>query len=141
MTVRVFAGWDFTRTDMQSDWIRAGYTRGVPMGGELKPGGKGAPSFVISALKDPQDGNLDRVQVIKGWVDAAGQSHEKVFDVVWSDMAKRPLTAGKVPAVGDTIDVATATYQNTIGAPTLAGSASMTMSSAASIHSRTAGAM
>ncbi len=120
MTVRVFGGWDFTAEDLNGDWVKTGYARGVPMGGELKPGGKGAPSFVISALKDPQDANLDRVQVIKGWVDAAGQSHEQVFDVVWSDMAKRPLVGGKVPAVGDTIDLATATYQNTIGAPTLA---------------------
>lgn len=120
MTVRVFGGWDFKADDLNGDWVKAGYARGVPMGGELKPAGKGAPSFIVSALKDPQDGNLDRVQIIKGWVDAAGKSHEKVFDVVWSDMAKRPLTGGKVPAVGDTIDLATATYQNTIGAPTLA---------------------
>ncbi len=120
MTVRVFGGWDFKADDLKGDWVKAGYARGVPMGGELKPGGTGSPSFVISALKDPQDGNLDRVQVIKGWVDASGQSHEKVFDVVWSDMAKRVAVGGKVPAVGDTVDVATATYQNTIGAPSLA---------------------
>ena len=91
------------------------------MGGTLKAGGTGAPSFVISALKDPQDANLDRVQVVKGWVDAAGQSHEQVFDVIWSEMdGKRKAAGGKIPAVGDTIDLATATYQNTIGAPTLA---------------------
>ncbi len=120
MTVRVFGGWDFKTADLTGDWVKAGYARGVPMGGQLKPGGSGAPSFVISALKDPQDANLDRVQVIKGWVDTAGKSHEKVFDVVWSDMAMRPLVNGKVPAVGDTIDLAAATYQNSIGAPTLA---------------------
>ena len=121
MTVRVFGGWDFKVDDLKGDWVKAGYTRGVPMGGELKAKAGDAPSFVISALKDPQDGNLDRVQVIKGWVDAAGQAHEKVFDVVWSDMdGSRKAVGGKVPAVGDTVDVATATYQNTIGAPTLA---------------------
>jgi hypothetical protein len=121
MTVRVFGGWDFTAADLTGDWVKAGYARGVPMGGTLKAGGKGAPSFVISALKDPQDANLDRVQVVKGWVDAAGKAHEQVFDVAWSEMdGKRKAAGGKIPAVGDTIDLATATYQNTIGAPTLA---------------------
>ncbi|MBN8483481.1 MAG: DUF3604 domain-containing protein [Sphingomonadales bacterium] len=120
MVVRVFGGWDFKEADLQGDFVKAGYARGVPMGGELKPGGTGKPSFLISALKDPEDANLDRVQVVKGWVDAAGKAHEKVFDVVWSDMDKRQPVNGKVPAVGDTVDVATATYQNTIGAPTLA---------------------
>ena len=119
MVVRVFGGWDFKAEDLQGDFVKAGYARGVPMGGELKAG-SGKPSFLISALKDPQDANLDRVQVVKGWVDAAGKAHEKVFDVVWSDMDKRKPVGGKVPAVGDTVDVATATYQNTIGAPTLA---------------------
>ena len=121
MTVRFFGGWDFKADDMKGDWVKAGYTRGVPMGGNLKVGGKGAPSFIVSALKDPVDGNLDRVQVVKGWVDKAGQAHEKVFDVVWSDMdGKRKLTAGKVPLVGDTVDTTTATFQNSIGAPELA---------------------
>jgi hypothetical protein len=121
MTVRLFGGWDFKADDLGGDWVKAGYARGVPMGGELKPGGRGAPSFIVSALKDPQDGNLDRVQIIKGWVDASGQSHEKVFDVVWSAMdGDRKPVGGKIPAVGDTIDLATASYQNTIGAPTLA---------------------
>ncbi len=120
MTVRFFGGWDFKADDLKGDWVKAGYAQGVPMGGSLKTGGKGAPSFIVSALKDPVDGNLDRVQVIKGWVDKAGQVHEKVFDVVWSEMdGKRKLTGGKVPAVGDTVDVAAATYANTIGAPEL----------------------
>jgi hypothetical protein len=120
MTVRFFGGWDFKADDLKGDWVKAGYTRGVPMGGDLKPAGKAAPSFIVSALKDPVDGNLDRVQVVKGWVDKAGQAHEKVFDVVWSDMdGKRKLAGGKVPAVGDTVDTATATFQNTIGAPEL----------------------
>jgi hypothetical protein len=119
MTVRVFAGWDFTQKDMQGDWVRTGYTRGVPMGGELTAKAGGKPALMISALKDPIGANLDRVQVVKGWVDKAGKSHEKVFDVVWSDMDKRKVAGGKVPAVGDTVDVATATYQNTIGAASL----------------------
>ena len=118
MTVRVFAGWDFTSADMTGDWVRAGYTRGVPMGGELKAG-KGRPTLMISALKDPIGANLDRVQVVKGWVDSSGKAHEKVFDVVWSDPDKRKPVGGKVPAVGDTVDVATATYRNDVGAASL----------------------
>ncbi|HNN56953.1 MAG TPA: DUF3604 domain-containing protein, partial [Novosphingobium sp.] len=119
MVVRVFGGWDFTAADLKGDWVKAGYTRGVPMGGEMKAG-KGKPSFIISALKDPIGANLDRVQVVKGWVDKAGNAHEKVFDVVWSSPETRKINGGKVPAVGDTVDLATATYKNSIGAPTLA---------------------
>lgn len=119
MVLRLFGGWDFAAADLRGDWVKAGYARGVPMGGTLKPG-NGAPRFMISALKDPQGANLDRVQVVKGWVDAAGQSHEKVFDVVWSAMDRRKPVGGKVPAVGDTVNTATATYANTIGAPSLA---------------------
>ena len=124
MTVRFFGGWDFKADDLKSDWVKAGYQRGVPMGGTLAPhgpstAGSGAPSFIVSALKDPIDGNLDRVQVVKGWVDQAGASHEKVFDVVWSAMDQRKPVNGKVPAVGDTVDVTKATYTNTIGAPEL----------------------
>ena len=119
MTLRVFGGWDFKASDLGQDWVKAGYARGVPMGGTLKSG-SGAPSFIISALKDPIGANLDRVQVVKGWVDAAGQSHEKIFDVVWSDMdGARKLSGGKVPAVGDTVDLAKPSYQNSIGAPDL----------------------
>ena len=120
MTVRVFGGWDFNAKDLSGNWVKAGYSRGVPMGGELKGAGKRTPSFIISALKDPLDGNLDRVQVIKGWVDKAGRAQEKVFDVVWSDMAKRKRVNGKVPAVGDTVNTMAATYTNSIGAPSLA---------------------
>lgn len=118
MTVRVFGGFDFTGEDWDGDWVRAGYTRGVPMGGELADGGK-APSFLISALKDPDGANLDRVQVVKGWLDASGEAQERVYDVVWSDMDARTRIGGKVPAVGDTVDRATATYTNTIGAAEL----------------------
>jgi Protein of unknown function (DUF3604) len=119
MTVRVFGGWDFKADDLKGDWVKAGYARGVPMGGAMK-GGQGQPSFLISALKDPIGANLDRVQVVKGWVDKNGKAQEKVFDVVWSSPDTRKPVGGKLPAVGDTIDLAKATYQNTIGAPTLA---------------------
>ncbi|TNE33761.1 MAG: DUF3604 domain-containing protein [Alphaproteobacteria bacterium] len=114
MVLRVFGGFDFSAADWDGDWVRKGYTSGVPMGGELSDGGK-APSFLISALKDPDGANLDRVQVVKGWVDAAGNMHEQVYDVVWSDMDKRVKSGGKVPAVGDTVDRKTAKYTNTIG--------------------------
>lgn len=118
MTVRLFGGFDFTEEDWRGDWVRAGYTRGVPMGGKLVDEDK-APSFLISALKDPEGAHLDRVQVVKGWITADGVLHEKVHDVVWSDMDERPMAGGKVPPVGDTVDRATASYTNTIGAPEL----------------------
>ena len=122
MTVRVFGGWDFSPRDMKRNWVRVGYRKGVPMGGTLRPPGRRdgqRPSFIVSALKDPIGANLDRVQVIKGWIDKAGVTHEKVFDVAWSDAAKRQPVGGKVPAVGNTVDVARASYTNAIGAPEL----------------------
>jgi len=119
MQVRLFGGWDFGAADLKGDWVKAGYTRGVPMGGDLKPG-TGKPTFIISALKDPIGANLDRVQVVKGWVDKAGKLHEQIYNVVWSDPAKRPLMAnGKLAPVGDTVNLSNATYANTIGAAQL----------------------
>ncbi|BDW80615.1 hypothetical protein MACH24_00530 [Erythrobacter sp. Dej080120_24] len=118
MSVRVFGGFDFSASDWDGDWVRAGYTRGVPMGGELTDAGT-APTFLISALKDPDGANLDRAQVVKGWVDASGAMQERVYDVVWSDMDKRPRTARGLTPVGDTVNRADATYANTIGAPEL----------------------
>jgi hypothetical protein len=118
MVLRVFAGFDFTAADWRGDWVRAGYRRGVPMGGELSASGR-APVLMISALKDPDGANLDRVQVVKGWVDEAGETQERVYDVVWSGMAERKRAGGKVPAVGDTVDRAKASYTNSIGAPEL----------------------
>ncbi|KUO56322.1 MAG: hypothetical protein APF82_08835 [Sphingomonadales bacterium BRH_c42] len=118
MVVRLFGGFDFTEADWAGDWVRAGYRRGVPMGGALKDKGK-VPTFLISALKDPDGANLDRVQMVKGWVDASGELHERVYDVVWSDMDRRRSSGGKVPAVGDTVDRKTATYTNSIGAAEL----------------------
>jgi uncharacterized protein DUF3604 len=120
MVVRFFGGWDFTATDAQSRLpADAGYTKGVPMGGDLRsaPAGK-APTFLVAAMKDPMSGNLDRIQIIKGWIDAKGARQEKVYDVVWSD-GRKAGADGKLPPVGNTVDVANATWTNTIGTPEL----------------------
>jgi hypothetical protein len=82
------------------------------------PQGKQAPTFLVAALKDPIGGNLDRIQVIKGWMDDEGELHEKVYDVAWSD-GRKPDKEGKLPSVGSTVDVANATWTNNIGAPEL----------------------
>jgi hypothetical protein len=89
------------------------------MGGNLPaaPDGK-APTFLVGALKDAQSGNLDRIQIVKGWLDAGGKRHERVYDVAWSG-ERKPDTDGKLPPVGNTVDVANATWSNTIGAPEL----------------------
>jgi len=118
--VRVFAGYDFVPDDVQRhDFARYGYQKGVPMGGDLSkaPPGK-APSFLIRALRDADGANLDRIQIVKGWLDAKGETREKVYDVVWS--GDREMSAdGKLPPVGNTVDVADASYKNTIGEPLL----------------------
>jgi hypothetical protein len=122
IVVRFFGGWDFEEADAQSRLpAGAGYAKGVPMGSDLPaaPGGR-APSFFIAATrKDPMSGNLDRVQIVKGWLDAAGEVHEQVYDVAWGG-DRAPGADGKLPPVGDTVDVATATWTNSIGAPELA---------------------
>ena len=120
MAVRFFGGWDFTDADAKTrEPARAGYSKGVPMGGDLSraPAGK-APTFLVAALKDPIGANLDRYQIVKGWMDSAGQLHEKVYDVVWGGNRKRGSN-GMVPSVGSTVDLRTATWTNTIGAPEL----------------------
>jgi len=119
ITVRFFGGWDYTDADVQGDVAKTGYSKGVPMGGDLKAAATGkVPTFLVAAMKDPEGGNLDRVQIVKGWVDAAGARQEKVYDVVWSG-DRKPGADGKLPAVGNTVDLSTATYTNTIGAPEL----------------------
>ena len=120
MTVRFFGGWDFTAEDAASRLpAAAGYEKGVPMGGDLPPAPEGkAPSFLVAALKDAYSGNLDRIQIVKGWLDANGATQEKVYDVAWSD-DRQPGADGKVPPVGNTVDVARATWTNTIGDPEL----------------------
>ena len=120
MTVRFFGGYDFSERDAQlRDPGLIGYSKGVPMGGDLPQAGAGkAPSFLVAALKDPYSGNLDRIQVVKGWLDDNGRTHEKVYDVVWSD-EREPGSDGTLPPVGNTVDVANATWTNTIGASEL----------------------
>jgi len=120
MLVRFFGGWDFTANDANTrNPGQAGYAKGVPMGGDLRsaPSGK-SPTFLVAALKDPYSGNLDRVQIIKGWLDAQGGLHEKVYDVAWSG-DRRPGADGKVLPVGNTVDVENAIWTNTIGSPEL----------------------
>jgi len=114
--VRVFGGFGFGKVSpANSNWVKVGYDNGVPMGGDLKnaPQGK-SPSFMIAALKGPNSGNLDRIQVVKGWLDAQGETHEKIYNVVWSDNRQLDVT-GRLPAVGNTVDIPNASYTNTIG--------------------------
>jgi hypothetical protein len=120
MVVRFFGGWDFSPADAESRLpANAGYSKGVPMGGDLRdaPQGK-VPTFLVAALKDPIGANLDRYQIIKGWLDENGQAQEKVYDVAWSG-DRKPGANGKLPAVGDTVNVENASWTNTIGAPEL----------------------
>jgi hypothetical protein len=122
MIVRFFGGFDFEQKDARNRMpARIGYEKGVPMGGDLAsaPVGK-APTFLVAALKDPIGANLDRIQIVKGWVDAKGETQERVYDVVWGDAAKRkPDAKGKLPPVGNTVNVKEATWTNTIGDPEL----------------------
>ena len=120
LMVRFFGGFDFEEADAttRSPAI-AGYTKGVPMGGDLGPAPSGkAPTFLVAALRDPIGANLDRFQIVKGWVDAKGDLQEKVYDVAWSG-ARKPGADGKLPPIGSTVDVTNATWTNTIGAPEL----------------------
>jgi hypothetical protein len=119
ITVRLFGGWAFTDSDAQTRLpAHTGYTKGVPMGGNLGKAASGAPSFLVAAAKDPYSGNLDRIQIVKGWMDKAGKTHEKIYDVAWSG-ERKPGGDGKLPAVGNTVDVESATWSNSIGEPEL----------------------
>jgi Protein of unknown function (DUF3604) len=120
MIVRFFGGFDFEPRDAHDRMpANVGYAKGVPMGGDLRhaPAGK-APTFLAAALKDPIGANLDRIQIVKGWLDAKDELHERVFDVAWSG-AREPDPAGKLPSVGSTVDVENVTWTNSIGAPEL----------------------
>lgn len=120
LMVRVFGGFDFVEDDVQRhDFAKYGYQKGVPMGGDLAnaPEGK-VPSLLVRALRDADGANLDRIQVIKGWMDEKGELQEKVYDVAWSGDRKMDAN-GKLPSVGNTVDVADASYKNTIGDPLL----------------------
>jgi len=120
MMVRFFGGWDYTPDDLNSRQPAfRGYEKGVPMGADLpaRKGGK-APTFMVYSLRDPIGANLDRIQIVKGWLDANGKTHEKVYDVAWSDKRK-PDKDGKLPPVGNTVDIKNANWTNTIGASEL----------------------
>jgi len=123
MLVRFFGGWGFAAQDAMSRLpADIGYAKGVPMGGDLPPAPKGTsgPTFLVGALKEPLSGNLDRIQIVKGWLDQKGKRHEKVYDVVWGDSDKRtPNKEGRLPPVGNTVNVKEATWTNTIGDPEL----------------------
>jgi len=117
MIVRVFAGWDFEAADVQRpDFAKSGYERGVPMGGDLRkaPDGK-APAFMIRALRDVDGANLDRVQIVKGWLDSKGEMQEQVYDVMCSDDRGINDKRQCDKPVGNTVDIKTATYTNSIG--------------------------
>ena len=118
MSVRVFGGFGFDDDSFGANWVATGYANGVPMGGVLADAGN-APTFMIEALKDPEGANLDRVQVVKGWVDASGALQEKVFDVAWSARPMDGASDSPFPPVGNTVDEASATYTNTIGSAQL----------------------
>ena len=120
MTVRFFGGFDFAAADAAApDLARVGYAKGVPMGGDLSRsdlGDAAAPSFLVAALRDPEGANLDRVQIVKGWIGEDGAPHERVFDVAVSDGRRIGRDGRAREAVGSTVDVANATWQNSIGA-------------------------
>jgi hypothetical protein len=122
ITVRFFGGWNYPDDLLQSArWIEEASRNGVPMGGKLEAAQsqEAAPSFALSAMRDPDSGNLDRMQIIKGWVDASGRSHEKIFNVAWSGERTLDPTTGLLPEVGNTVDTSNATYTNSIGAEQL----------------------
>ena len=118
--LRFFGSFDYAADDVQHpDFLKRAYSAGVPMGGDLKSGNGKAPTFLVMAIKDPKSGNLDRIQIVKGWLDAAGKQHEKIYDVAWS--GDRKIGAdGQLPAVGSSVDLKTVTYTNDIGAAQLA---------------------
>ena len=119
--LRFFGGWEFTEADvLQADFASIGYQKGVPMGGDLTRGKKdAAPRFMVAASRDPDGANLDRVQIIKGWLNASGETEEKIFDVALSDGRSGNWFSGDIPAVGNTVDIENATYSNSIGAAEL----------------------
>ena len=119
--VRFFGGWSFSTDDLANrEPASRGYDKGVPMGSDLpsRPEGAKAPTFMVYALRDVIGANLDRIQIVKGWMDRAGKTHEKVYNVAWSDDRKLGPD-GKLPPVGNTVDIATATWANSIGAAEL----------------------
>ncbi len=120
--VRVFGGWNFADDEVfRPDFISQGYRRGVPMGGDLRNAPKGAaPTFMVRSLRDPDGANLDRLQVIKGWMDDDGELHERIYDIAVSDGRKIGEDGRAREAIGNTVDIDKATFTNTIGSTTLA---------------------
>lgn len=121
--LRFFGGWGFNGLKLHEgignkEWLKTAYKQGIPMGSELPAPQAKAPSFIVWAVKDPDSGNLDRLQIIKGWT-KNGQTFEKIYDVSWSGHRKIDPQTGKLPPVGNTANLSTATYQNTIGATEL----------------------
>lgn len=117
ITVRFFGGWNYQEDDANRPHLAlTGYSKGVPMGADLpkRPNGAETPSFLVSAAKDPDGANLDRIQIVKGWTDAAGDAQEKIFEVALSDHRKANWR-GKIKPVGRSVDLETGTYFNTIG--------------------------
>jgi hypothetical protein len=121
MVVRFFGGWEYQASDLvQPDYVEIAYSKGVPMGGDLANAPKDkAPVFIAAAVKDPDGANLDRVQIVKGWLDGEGELRETIYNVALSDGRKENKRTGKVPAVGSTVDVENASYTNAIGDPYL----------------------
>lgn len=122
MMVRFFGGWDYTMEDVSSrSPVHAGYSKGVPMGGNLHGGQEGkTPSFMVYSLRDPIGANLDRIQIVKGWLDKSGNTQEKIYNVAWSDPESRNIDAkGQIPPVGNTVSIEDASWTNTIGASEL----------------------
>lgn len=119
ITVRVFGGYDFNTIPGEENWVEVGYEKGVPMGGDIPKNNTRKPvELMIWALKGPNSGNLDRIQVVKGWIDEEGNSHEKIYNAVWS--GDRSLNEdGSLPQVGNTVNIPEATYTNTIGSAEL----------------------
>ncbi len=126
MTVRFFGGFEFEKGDQETpDLARIGYARGVPMGGDLKARdrrvekGRKSPTFLVAALRDPEGANLDRIQIVKGWVDDGGTTRERIYDVAVSDNRRIGWRGRAKKPVGSTVDIANASYSNTIGAAAL----------------------
>ncbi|MBK9624502.1 MAG: DUF3604 domain-containing protein [Rhodocyclaceae bacterium] len=118
--VRFFGSFDYAKGDIKrADFVKTAYAKGVAMGSDLKPGAGKSPTFLVMAAKDPKSGNLDRVQIVKGWLDATGKQQEKIYNVAWSGERKLDRK-GNLPAVGNTVDLNTATYTDNIGAVQLA---------------------
>ncbi len=118
IVVRFFGGWDYASDDLyRPDVVSIGYDKGVPMGGDLasRPADKGEPTFMVGALKDPSAGNLDRIQIIKGWVEKKGKRHEKIYDVAVSDGRKIDADGRCRTPVGNTVDTDNAIFTNDIG--------------------------